>query len=206
MILRRWFGTLGLIALVMGAFSSRASATAVVSLTASTPCPAINGNGGDWCQANGGPAFNLSSFTTESIGPAGTIGSAGFFAIYNNTGTDVTSLTLDFVGTVTIPAPEAQCGGGSTGIQGSGPTPTSGNAGCSITLNSGGFAVSWTNIIWDNKTTFDLQVSSFSAIGTQGVFEGSVPVPEGGNMVDFLGIGLVFVGVGILTRWHHAQV
>lgn len=200
-----WLCALGLVTIMVGAFSSRASATAVISLTQMTPCPSINGNGGDWCQGNGGPAFNLSSFTTQTIGPAGAVGSAGFFAITNNTGMDVTSLTLDFVGTITIPPVPEHCGGGGTGIQGSGPKPMTGNAGCSITQNSKGFAVTWTNINWAAGATFDLQIASFSAVGTQGVFETppSSSTPEPGTL-GLIGIGLVFVGMGIRRSWQHA--
>lgn len=199
-----WLCAFGLAVLLVGAFSSRASATAVISLTQATPCPSVNGNGGDWCQANGGPAFNLSSFTTQSIGPAGTVGSAGFFAITNNTGMTVTSLTLDFVGTITIPPVPEQCGGGGTGIQGSGPKPMTGNAGCSITQNSKGFAVTWTNINWGDGATFDLQIASFSAIGTQGVFETPPsPTPEPGTL-GLIGIGLLVVGMGIRRHWQQA--
>lgn len=202
-ILSYWLGTLGLLGLLVGASSSRASATAVISLTAMTSCPSINGNGGNWCQANSGPAFNLSSFTTQTIGPAGIVGSAGFFTIFNNTGIDVTSLTLNFVGTFTDPsAPFAQCGGGSTGIQGSGPKPMTGTASCTVTPNgtgmhpfTNGFSVTWTNINWANKATFDLQISSFSAIGTTGTLgtpPGS-PTPEPSTL-SLIGIGLLFLG------------
>jgi hypothetical protein len=73
---------------VGGVFTSAAFADEVVSLTKATPCQATNGNGGDWCQDNGGPAFNLSSFTTQNISVTG---SSAFFAINNNKGVEVTT-------------------------------------------------------------------------------------------------------------------
>ncbi|MGC1291495.1 MAG: PEP-CTERM sorting domain-containing protein, partial [Candidatus Acidiferrales bacterium] len=190
---------------MVGAFSSRASATAVISLTQGTSCPSTNGNGGTWCQGNGGPTFDLSSFTTQTVGHHGTTvaGDSGFFAIYNNTGMDVTSLTLDFVGTITIPPVPEQCGGGSTGIQGSGPKPMTGSASCSITQNSKGFAVAWTNINWASGATFDLQISSFSAVGTSGTFSTPppppTPTPEPASLL-LLGSGLQGLGVVVRRR------
>ena len=114
--------------------SPGARADEVISLTAATPCPSTNGNGGDWCQSNGGPAFNLSSFTTQNISLTG---SSAFFEITNNTGHEVTTLALDFAGTL-LNGP-ASCGGGSTGIQGSG--PGNGSTTCTISPISGGFAI-----------------------------------------------------------------
>lgn len=200
-----WFGTLSLVALLVGAFSTTASATAVISLTQEKPCPSIDGHGGVFCQGNGGPAFDLSAFTTQSIGPSTTVGSAGFFTIFNNTGMDITSLTLDFVGTFTDPsAPFAHCGGGGTGIQGSGPKPTMGNASCTVTPDGtgmhpfeNGFSVTWTNINWGAGDTFDLQIASFSHEGTNGVFQTPPsPTPEPGTL-GLIGIGLLFLGVSM---------
>lgn len=210
--LTRWLCALGLAVLLVGAFSRRASATAVISLTQMKPCPSINGHGGVFCQGNGGPAFDLSAFTTQSIGPTETVGSAGFFTIFNNTGMDVTKLTLDFVGTFTDPsAPFAQCGGGATGIQGSGPKPMTGKANCAVTPDGtgthpfeNGFSVTWTNIDWKAGATFDLQIASFSHGGTNGVFQtppSSTPEP---GTLGLIGIGLVFVGMGIRRYWQRA--
>lgn len=71
-----WLRAFGLMATMIATFAGWARGDEVVSLTAPTSCPATNGNGGDWCQGNGGPAFNLSSFKTENIS---TTGSAAFF-------------------------------------------------------------------------------------------------------------------------------
>ena len=165
--------------------SPGARADEVISLTAATPCPSTNGNGGDWCQSNGGPAFNLSSFTTQNISLTG---SSAFFEITNNTGHEVTTLTLDFAGTL-LNGP-ASCGGGSTGIQGSG--PGNGSTTCTISPISGGFAITWNNLTWGAGTPFDLQIASFSN-GTTGVFES---VPEPGTLVllaaGMMGLSLFF--------------
>lgn len=205
-----WLCVLGLAALMVGAFSSRASATAVISLTAMTNCMTPNGHGGDWCASNGQP-FNITSFTTQSIGPAQTTGSSAFFAIKNNTLSTVTTLTLDFVGTFTDPsAPFAQCGGGASGIQGSGPG-SSGTTTCTVTPDgtgahpfTNGFSVTWNGLTWVSGATFDLQIASFSAVGTNGTFQTSPssPTPEPGTL-GLIGIGLVFVGAGI-RRWERA--
>jgi PEP-CTERM motif len=179
--LSSWCRTIGFIAVVSGVFSSIAFADEVVSLTAATACQSTNGNGGDWCQGNGGPAFNLSSFTTQNIS---TTGSSAFFAITNNTGVEKTTLTLDFIGTL-MNGP-ATCGGGGTGIQGAGP----GTAAtiCSISTINGGEAITWKNLDWGAGDTFDLQIASFSN-GTVGVIE---TVPEPGTL------SLLAVGIGML--------
>jgi len=159
--------------------SPGARADEVISLTAATPCPSTNGSGGDWCQGNGGPAFNLSSFTTQNISLTG---SSAFFEITNNTGHEETKLTLDFAGTL-LNGP-ATCGGGSTGIQGSG--PGNGSTTCTISPISGGFAITWNNLTWGAGTPFDLQIASFSN-GTTGVFKS---VPEPGTL-GLLGAGMM---------------
>jgi hypothetical protein len=176
---------IGFAAVLSGVFSGTAIANEVVSLTAATPCQTTNGNGGDWCQGNGGPAFNLSSFTTQNIS---TTGSSAFFAIKNDTGIEKTTLTLDFIGTLLNGL--ATCGGGGTGIQGSG--PGSGSTTCSISAISGGDAITWKNLTWGSGDTFDLQIASFSN-GTKGVF---VTTPE----PDAIFLTLPVVGILLMMR------
>jgi hypothetical protein len=157
---------------VGGVFTNAAFADEVVSLTQATPCQSTNGNGGDWCQANGGPAFNLTSFTTQNISVTG---SSAFFRINNNKGVEVTTLTLDFIGTL-LNGP-ATCGGGGSGIQGSGPGNSSTTT-CSVSPISGGVAITWNNLTWAADTPFDLQIASFSN-ETSGAFQTpSVPEPS----------------------------
>jgi hypothetical protein len=139
----------------------------------------------DWCQGNGGPAFNLSSFTTQNIS---TTGSSAFFAIKNDTGIEKTTLTLDFIGTLLNGL--ATCGGGGTGIQGSG--PGSGSTTCSISAISGGDAITWKNLTWGSGDTFDLQIASFSN-GAKGVF---VTTPE----PDAIFLTLPVVGILLMMR------
>jgi hypothetical protein len=176
---------IGFAAVLSGVFSGTALANEIVSLAAATPCKTTNGNGGDWCQGNGGPAFNLSSFRTQNIS---TTGSSAFFAIKNDTGIEKTTLTLDFIGTLLNGL--ATCGGGGTGIQGSG--PGSGSTTCSISAISGEDAITWKNLTWGSGDTFDLQISGFSS-GTTGVF---VTVPEPG----ILFLTLPVVGLLLMMR------
>lgn len=166
-----------LCALLFMVAAGRTRANEIVSLTAATTCQTPNGNGGNWCQGAGGPAFNLSSFTTQNIS---TTGSAAFFVINNNTGATVTTLTLDFMGTP-MNGP-MNCGGGGTGIQGSG--PGSGSTTCSVSAIAGGDAITWNNLKWAAGTTFDLQIASFSN-GTTGFFTTPppTPVPEPNSLI-----------------------
>lgn len=118
--------------------------------------------------------------------------------------------SLDFVGMFTDPsAPFAQCGGGGSGIQGSGPG-SSHSTTCKVTPDGNGthpfehgFKVTWKGLDWGAGATFDLQIASFSHIGTSGTFQTS-PTPEPGTL-GLIGIGLVFLGVGIRRRSLHAQ-
>lgn len=208
-----WLRAIGFIALMVGALSSRASATAVISLTAKTTCMSPNGHGGDWCASDGQP-FDITSFTTQSIGPAATTGSSAFFAIKNNTASTITMFSLDFVGTFTDPsAPFAQCGGGGSGIQGSGPG-SSHSTTCKVTPDGNGthpfehgFKVTWKGLDWGAGATFDLQIASFSHVGTNGTFQTptpSAPTPEPGTL-GLIGIGLVFLGTGVRPSWLRTQ-
>lgn len=182
------------------------AAAGIVSLTQATSCPTIpNGNGGHWCQ-NSGAYFDLSSFTTQNLT---TTGSAGFFAIDNNTGVTISSLDIIFKGEI----PEngfVTCGGGQTGVQGSGPNPTSGSAACTVNGLTGNVGpggkgstlvpfkadVHWSNIDWGNGKVFDLQIASF-ANGATGTFSTPTPTPEPSSLL-LLGSGLL--GLGAMVR------
>ena len=201
---------LGFVAvLVVVAFVTPKSASAgIVSLTAATKCPAKNGNGGDWCQSSGTP-FLLTSFTVPNLT---TTGSSAFFAIDNNTGATINSLDIIFKGDLPENA-VLTCGGGGTGIQGSGPKAKSGNATCTVNGFNGSKGVGpggkgstlvvftadyhWSNIDWGSGKIFDLQIASFSngATGTLGRTPG---VPEPGTL-SLLGIGLLGLG-GLIRR------
>lgn len=198
---------LALVVVVIAFMLPQSASAGIVSLTQATTCPrSPNGNGGDWCQSSGA-YFNLSSFTTQNLT---TTGSSAFFAIENNTGATITSLDMIFKGEI----PEngfVTCGGGQTGIQGSGPKPSVGNASCTVngltgnvgpggsgsTLVSFTADVHWSNIDWGNRKVFDLQIASFSngATGTLGRTPG---VPEPGTL-SLLGIGLLGIG-GLIRR------
>jgi len=182
----------------------------IVSLTQATTCPTKNGSGGNWCQAGGTP-FDLSSFTTLNLT---TTGSAGFFVITNNTGATVTSMSVIFSGMLPANA-VLTCGGGGTGIQGSGPKPMSGKASCSVNGKSkagpGGTGSTlvaftadydWSNIDWASGAVFDLQIASFSNHAT-GTFSTPptppTPTPEPSSLL-LLGSGLLGLGIVIRRR------
>lgn len=175
----------GLLAVLAAMFSGTASGDEIVSLTAPTVCRSPNGNGGDWCQSNGTP-FNLTSFTTQNLTLTG---SSAFFAITNNTGKEVTSFTIDFIGSALNGA--ISCGGGGSGIQGSGPGSSSTTT-CSVSSISGGAAITWNNLAWGTGQTFDFQIASFSN-GSTGVFS-SVPEPGTFSLLVIGMIGLVALG------------
>jgi hypothetical protein len=164
----------GSLALAIGfiSLSGEARADFVVSLTQATTCQTPNGNGGDWCLNTTTP-FNLSSFTTQNLT---TTGSSAFFDIFNNTGSTQTSLQITFTGTL---FQGGACGGGGTGIQGSGPKPTSGNATCTVSITPTGASFQWNNINWGSGQSFDFQIASFSN-GDTGTFC-SVPGPVVGG-------------------------
>lgn len=202
---RAWraFAYAGILA-VFGLVAAPHAAAGIVSLTAKTSCPAVNGSGGHWCQSNGTP-FDVSSFTTFNFT---TTGSAAFFAITNNTGVTLTSLDIKFTGMLPENA-VLTCGGGGTGIQGSGPKPMSGNASCTVNGGSkagpGGTGSTlvaftadyhWSNINWKSGAVFDLQIASFSnhATGTL-----STPTPEPSSLL-LLGSGLLGLGMVIRRR------
>ena len=105
-----------------------------------------------------------------------TTGSASFFDIFNNTGSTQTSLQITFTGTL---FQGGACGGGGTGIQGSGPKPTSGNATCTVSITPTGASFQWNNINWGSGQSFDFQIASFSN-GDTGTFC-SVPGPVVGG-------------------------
>lgn len=170
----------GLLAVLAAMFSGTAFADEIVSLTAQTTCHTPNGNGGDWCQNNGTP-FNLNSFTTQNLTLTG---SSAFFAITNNTGKEVTSLTIDFIGSALNGA--ISCGGGGSGIQGSGPGSSSSTT-CSVSKIPGGEAITWNNLDWGAGQTFDFQIASFSN-GSTGVFS---TVPEPGTLSLLLIVGMI---------------
>lgn len=179
--------TFGLVAVLAAMFSSTAFADEIVSLTAPTPCQTPNGNGGDWCQSNGNP-FYLTSFTTQNLTLTG---SSAFFALTNNTGTEVTSFTIDFIGSALNGA--ISCGGGASGIQGSG--PGSSTTKCSVSSIPGGAAITWNNLAWGTGQTFDFQIASFSN-GSSGVFQSA---PEPGTL-SLLVIGMISLVVVALGR------
>lgn len=191
----------------MGLAAAPHAAAGIVSLTAPTSCPGVNGNGGDWCQSNGMP-FSLSSFTTQNFS---TTGSAGFFAVNNNTGMTITSLDITFTGMLPENA-VLTCGGGGTGIQGSGPKPGTGNAACKVNGSSqagpGGTGSTlvaftadyhWSNIDWGNGKVFDLQIASFSNGATGTLLTPTSPTPEPASLL-LLGSGLLGLGVVIRRR------
>jgi hypothetical protein len=188
----------------------QASAASIVSLTQATACQTPNGNGGDWCQSSG-VAFNLSSFTTQNLT---TTGSSAFFAVYNNTGSEVTSLNILFNGT----AAENQvftCGGGGSGIQGSGPGSGSTTT-CTVNGDPGSTGYSlggsgstqvpvtvdyfWSGLTWGSGKTYDMQIASFSN-GDTGSFS---TAPESSSTLTLLATDLsplvVFGLVGFLRK------
>jgi PEP-CTERM motif-containing protein len=195
-----------LVGTLLVAFVLVPSASAgIISLTQATSCGTPNGNGGNWCVSAGGPAFSLSSFTTQNLTATG---SSAFFVITNNTGGEVTSLTVTFTGMVA----ENQvftCGGGGTGIQGSG--PGNGSTTCTVNGNPGGTGYNlggsgstlvpvtltyvWTGLDWGTGQTFDLQIASFSN-GDTGSSSGGVPEP---SSLPLLATGLVGLA-GIARR------
>jgi PEP-CTERM motif-containing protein len=202
------FGLTALAVLMVIAFIAPQRASAgIVSLTAPTKCPAVNGKGGDWCTGSKTP-FLLSSFTVPNLT---TTGSSAFFAIDNNTGKTINSLDIIFKGDIPLNA-VLTCGGGGTGIQGSGPK-AKGNATCTVNGFNGSKGVGpggkgstlvfftadyhWSNINWGAGKVFDLQIASFSngATGTLGRTPG---VPEPGTL-SLLGIGLLGLG-GLIRR------
>jgi hypothetical protein len=190
----------------------------IVSLTAPTMpvCPSPNGNGGDWCQSSGVP-FDLSSFTTQNLT---TTGSSAFFAIDNDTGSEVTSLSIFFDGT----AADNQvftCGGGGSGIQGSGPGNSSTTT-CTVNGYPGstGYPLGgsgstqvpvsvdydWNNLTWGSGQTFDLQIASF-ANGDTGTF--GTAMPESSSTLTLLAADLsplvLFGLVGFLRKWRLSE-
>jgi PEP-CTERM motif-containing protein len=170
--------------LVLGALWVPQARADIVSLTAPTACPSVNGNGGNWCASPGVP-FNLTSFTTQNITATG---SSAFFVITNNTSSTVNSLDIIFTGTIAANQ-FITCGGGNTGIQGSG--PGNGSTTCSVNglVQYGPFGsgstqvpllnvdIHWGNLNWGAGKTFDLQIASF-ANGATGSFRSPTPVPE----------------------------
>jgi hypothetical protein len=195
---------------VLGLVGAPHANAGIVSLTAATPCPMVNGNGGNWCTGSGTP-FDLSSFTTENLTATG---SSAFFAIDNNTGMTITSLSIIFTGMVPENA-VLTCGGGGTGIQGSGPNPMSGNASCTVNGQNGGTGVGpggtgstlvaftadykWSNIDWKAGATFDLQIASFSNGATGSFSTPPSPTPEPSTLL-LLGSGLLGLGAVVRRR------
>jgi hypothetical protein len=154
-----------------------ASADGVISLTQATSCQSPNGLGGDWCESST-EAFDLSSFTTQNITLTG---SSAFFEILNDTGNPVTTLTLVFNGTFGG-TQTPNCGGGGSGIQGSGPGNSSTTT-CTISpagsFGTGpvSFDITWNNLNWGSGVPFDLQIASFSNNDT-GTFATTTPEPS----------------------------